>query len=263
MTNIIISIGLSFLLALVAYIKKAMTNNALLLAFVFSCIITYYGGISSFIILALTFLGTIIASKIGKEKRKQINENKIEKSKQKDILEIIANVMTGTFSIVLFGLTNNIIFQVMYASIMAESLADTLASDIGVLSKKEPFNLRTWEVGEAGLSGNVSILGLFSSFLGSLIIGLIYFLTYKELSTFLIITFSGFLGAIFDSFLGAFIQVKYKCPKCGEITEKKIHCNKTTEYYKGNKKLNNDFVNFLSNIFAGIISLVLFYTIKF
>lgn len=257
MTKIIISIGLSFLLAIVAYLKKAMTNSALLLAFIFSCIITYYGGICSFLILTITFLGTILANKIGKEKRRGINENKIEKSKQKDIFQIIANVMTGTIMTIIYGLTNNKIFLVMYASIMAESLADTLASDIGVLSKKEPFNLRTWKVGEAGLSGNVSILGLVSSLMGSLIIGLIYFLAFKELSTFLIITFSGFLGALFDSFLGAFIQVKYKCSKCGEITEKKVHCNTKTEHFKGNKKINNDCINFLSNIFAGIISFIM------
>lgn len=254
MKRILLSLLLSFLLALLAYIKKAMTRDALILAFVCSFFITFCGGISSFLILTFVFLGTIIASKIGQDKRNKINQNKIEKSGKKDILEIIANVATGTLTIIIYGITKNEIFLIMYDSIMAESLADSLASDIGVLSKKKPINIKTLKIGEPGLSGNISLLGLISSLIGSFIIGLLYFIFNRNIYALLIITICGFLGALFDSYLGAFIQVKYKCPKCGEITEQKIHCKTKTEYCKGNKKINNDLINLLSNIFSGLIS---------
>ena len=39
--KLLIAILLSFLLALLAYYKKALTNNALILAFIFAIIITF------------------------------------------------------------------------------------------------------------------------------------------------------------------------------------------------------------------------------
>ena len=64
MKYFIISLVLSLLLAIFAFIKKAMTNSALILAFIFSFLITYFGGIRSFLILVAVFLGTVIANKI-------------------------------------------------------------------------------------------------------------------------------------------------------------------------------------------------------
>lgn len=257
MEHLFISLILSFILAFLAFYKKAMTKPALILSFVFSCLITYYGGYCSFLILASTFIVITLASKIKPKKRNEINNKRIEKSKQKDIFQIIANVGLGTLVIVIYALTSNPLFLVVYASIMSESLADSLASDIGVLSKKEPINILTLKKGTPGLSGNISTLGLISSLLGTIIISLIYFIFNHSIIHFIIIIISGFLGALFDSFLGAIIQVKYKCPKCHEITEKTHHCNQKATYYKGIKTFNNDLVNFLSNAFSGLISFLL------
>ncbi|MDE5539835.1 MAG: DUF92 domain-containing protein, partial [Bacilli bacterium] len=143
------------------------------------------------------------------------------------------------------------------ACIMAESLADTLASDIGFLSSKPPINIITLKKSIPGLSGNISFLGLVSSFIGSLIISLIFIAFHFNISYLVIILLSSFLGAVFDSLLGATIQVKYKCPKCKIITEKKEHCQTKTNYYQGLSFINNDVVNFLSNLFAGLIGLII------
>lgn len=248
-----ISILLSFLLALFAYLKKAMTNSALFTSFIFSCIITYFGGLKCFLVLATVFLGTVIAGKIKKEKRDKINEVILKKGK-KDIYQILANVLGGVIAIIIYKITNNNLFLVVYAVMMAEALSDSLASDIGVLSKTKPINIKTLKQSEPGLSGNISLLGLLASLLGALLIALIYTLNLKIV---LIITFSAFLGALIDSFLGATIQVKYECSKCGLITEKEYHCNNQGLKIKGFKIINNDIVNFISNISAGLISYLL------
>ena len=174
--NIILSITLSLLLTILAYIKKALTTNALLCAFIFACLITYFGGFISYLILVLVFLGTLIGSKIGAAKRIQINHDIIKKPHKKDTYQILANVGLGTFFIIIYGLTNNIIYLIIYASIMAESLSDSLASDIGVLSKKPPINILTFKKSIKGLSGNISLLGICSSLIGSLIISSIFFI---------------------------------------------------------------------------------------
>lgn len=257
MKYVFISLILSLLLAIFGYLKKAMTKSALILAFIFAFLITYFGGISSFLILVIVFLGTVIASKIRKKERLQINKDTIEKSGQKDLFQIVANVGAGTITLILYGIYKEPFLLVVYASIMAESLADTLASDIGVLSSKNPINIITLKRSEPGISGNISFLGLASSFIGSFIIAIIFIIFNFNIKYLIIITLSGFLGALCDSILGATIQVKYKCQNCSKITEKKHHCKKETIYYKGLKIINNDIVNLLSNIIAGLLAFIL------
>ncbi len=250
------SIVLSFLLALFAYIKKSMTNMALLVAFIFSVIITFFGGLPYFLILLTVFLGTVVANKIKKEERSKINKV-IEKSGKKDIYQILANVLVGTLCIIIYAFTKNIIFLVAYASVMAEALSDSLASDIGVLSKKDPINILTLNKSKPGLSGNISLLGLIASFIGALLIALIFIIFNGRFIYFLVIILSGFIGALFDSFLGATIQVKYKCVNCSLETERLYHCDKKCKKIRGIRFINNDVVNFLSNLISGLIAIML------
>lgn len=161
--NIGISILLSLLLGLLAFLKKALTIPALTLAVIFSIFIANYGGLTSFIILLVVFLGSIITKVF----------NKSKKSEERKLIQIISNVGIGTLSLIIFKITRNNIYLLIYASVMAESLADTLASDIGTLSKKEPINILTLKKGEKGLSGNISLLGLTASLIGSILIALI------------------------------------------------------------------------------------------
>ena len=102
---------------------------------------------------------------------------------------------------------------------IAASTADTWASEIGSLSKGKTYSIVTFKAMEKGLSGAVSMLGVVASFLGASIISLtfsaLYFLSEGfsldvliEFSV--VITIAGFFGSILDSYLGVFLQAKYK-----------------------------------------------------
>ena len=253
MKELIISIGLSLFLAGFAYYKKAMTNSALLVAFIFSVIITYFGGVSSFLMLATVFLLTVVANLIKKEVRINKTKDIHEKGHKKDIRSIIANVAPGTFTIIFYGLTNNHIYLVIFAALMSEAISDSLASDIGILSNKPPINILTFKKSTPGLSGNISLLGMLASLIGSACIAGIYYAFNPNFSIFAIITICGFMGNLIDSFLGAILQVKYKCPKCHIITEKETHCNTKTIICNGEKRFNNDTINLISNILTGVL----------
>lgn len=250
MNHFLISLILSLILAGFAYLKKALTKPALLLAFILCLIITYSGGLTSFIILTVVFLGSQIS--------KIISPAKAKPETQKNIFQILANVLLGAISLLIYYFTKNSFFPVVYASLMAEALSDTMASDIGILSKKEPINILTLKRSKPGLSGNISTLGLAASLASSLTIALIFSFSNFDLTSLLIITFSGFLGALLDSLFGALIQVKYQCPVCHKITEEKNHCDTPTTHYQGLKYIDNNAINFLSNLISGIISFVLY-----
>ncbi|MDD3341452.1 MAG: DUF92 domain-containing protein [Bacilli bacterium] len=258
MENLIISICLSSLLAGFAIYKKAFTKNGVIIALLLSILITYCGGVTGFVILVTTFLATMIAGKIAHTKRELIVQNTNQKHGKRDAVQVLANVGMGTLSLLLFYFTKDNIYLITYACVMASSLADSMASEIGVLAQGNPIDICTFKKTVKGISGGITRLGLCASLFGSFVIAfLFYLLTNSPLSTLLFITVLGFIGALIDSILCSLVQVKYQCPKCHKITEKKVHCNCTTNYLSGIKIIDNDFVNILNNVSVFILSILL------
>ena len=188
MNNFLISIILSTLLASFALYKNSLTTNGLITAWLLSIIITFCGGISSYIILCATFLLTIISSKISHTKDKKTFNDINQKTGKRDCFQILANVGIGTISLLIYHFSNNEIFLIAYVCVMASSTADSMASEIGVLSKQQPINICTFKKVPKGISGGITLLGLLSSLIGALIIAVIYIFTTKiNISTLIII----------------------------------------------------------------------------
>jgi uncharacterized membrane protein len=74
----------------------------------------------------------------------------------------------------------------------------------------------------------------------------------------LLITFAGLAGSLFDSFLGATVQAMYYCPADKKETEKHpLHtCGTQTIRIRGWNWLNNDWVNFACAAFAVVIAVI-------
>ncbi len=249
-----IELLLSLLLGYVAYLKKSLTTSANVVAIILCFIITYYGGIVSYIILVATFLITVLAGTYKNAQRLAIIEDIHVKKKSRDYIQILANVLVGTIAIILFEFSSNSMYLVVYASVMASSLADSLASEIGIFSKNA-YDVLTLKKIVKGMSGGVSLLGLVASLVGAFIIALIYSL-FTNFDYLLFITMFGFIGSLIDSVLGSLIQVKYKCLKCKKITEQKVHCNQNTKHIKGINFVTNDLINLLNNISVFLLTIL-------
>jgi uncharacterized protein (TIGR00297 family) len=146
----------------------------------------------------------------------------------------------------------------------AVSTADTWASEIGVLSKKDPVKIITLKPVPKGLSGGVSSIGLFASFLGAGLISIqafiFSFVLYRDPNQslyFMVITIIlGFLGSIIDSVLGATVQAQYFNEETQSLTEKKITSSGNARKVKGISVIDNNMVNFLSNLISSILVFV-------
>jgi uncharacterized membrane protein len=116
---------------------------------------------------------------------------------------------------------------------------------------------------EKGSSGGMSILGTSSALLASCIIASLSLAFYEI--TFIdaiIISLAGFLGSVFDSFLGSLIQAKYECSVCGKTVEESIHCGKSAKKTSGISFVDNNVVNFLSTAFSSALAILMIFLIQ-
>lgn len=256
--RLLINLLVCSLLAGAAAFQKALTTGGVLLAWISAVLITFCGGLTGFLILAATFFFTVLAGKIGKEKRafeKQIHA----KTGRRDHVQVFCNVGVGTLLLLAGYFLKNHSFLSAYAAVMAGSLADSMASELGVLSRSTPMDLCTMKKTVRGLSGGVTVAGLLASLLGASLIAAIYVLcSHGSSAAFLKISLCGFGGSLFDSVLGSLLQVKYRCSKCGMLTEKPCHCGVSADRIRGCAVITNDTVNLLSNIAVAASALCLF-----
>ena len=199
-----------------------------------------------------------------------------EKGGTRDAIQVLANgglpLLAAIYVIFVkgiwqIGLLNPLSIATFTA--VATVTADTWATEIGVLSHKEPVSiLNPFKNVPRGTSGGVSFRGFLATSIGSLLIAGSFIIAEifekgigkEAIILALLIWIGGILGSITDSFLGATIQAQYQCPKCKKITEKRFHlkCGGVkTIHVKGIKIINNDVVN----ISAALIPAVIMYFI--
>lgn len=253
--RVLISVFAISLIGATAYKLKQLTISGLIAAFVMGFLSLFLGGTSA-LMMYLFFL--ISAAFIGKLSKKVRGINKIQKKGGKrDYMQVLANGLPALISIILYRLTTNSIFLIVFTASLAEACADTWGGDIGVLSKDDPISIVSGKRVEKGLSGGISLLGCAASMLASVLYAIFYYSTFNaNLSGALLVASSGFAGCLIDSVLGGTIQVHYLDEKSGKLTEKEIDENgKKRRAVRGIKFFDNDIVNLTSNIFSAILAL--------
>ncbi len=233
-----------------AYKRRSLTMSGAIAAFFVGIGIALGFGYKGLLILGAFFVSSSMLSKY-KSITKQSMEKKTQKGSTRDWLQVMANGALAAIVGVIYFFTKESVWIMVFAILLAAANSDTWASEIGSLSKKRPLSVRTFKQADTGTSGAISILGTFAALAGSLVIAFVAMLLFpiQPWGIFLIFLF-GFLGNVIDTLLGAFIQVEYKCPVCGQIVETKLKCHKTVVKIKGFTLFNNDMVNVLSGFFA-------------
>ena len=255
--DIIISVILALILVFATLKKRAFTPAAATLAafiLVFSALAASYAGI--FIVLFAYGAVFAVDLALGK-KSERVTSGINKKSGARDVVQVLANSLAALLALALGMITGRGEFTVVYAVALTECLADSLASDVGVLSKKPPVDICTHRPIERGLSGGVSALGTLAAFSGCLFMSLFTIIFFGfSVKYFLSILLIPMLGITLDSILGSLVQAKYTCSVCGKKTEKPIHCSAPCTLSGGTRLINNDTVNFLSNFITSLVALL-------
>jgi uncharacterized protein (TIGR00297 family) len=255
MTEYWITTFILFLCCIAAYKAHSLSFTGAAAAFVVGLAIYYGFSMNGLIILGTFFISSSVWSKYKSSKKAKLEEM-VAKGFTRDWRQVFANGGTAAILGLITLFDERSLWIVAFAVALASANSDTWASEIGSLSRKDPFDIRTFKRIDRGTSGAISLLGTFAALAGSFLIALLSFWLFNldVLSFFLIFMF-GFLGNVIDTLFGAFFQQKYQCPNCKIVTERKVHCQRPTVRIKGYTFVDNDMVNFLSGFIAVLLTI--------
>jgi len=137
----------------------------------------------------------------------------------------------------------------------ATCLADTLASELGMLAKQTPVMItQPWKHVPPGTNGGITAMGTVWSGVGGFLMGLSQILMdcVSGLSplnvpfTLVFGTLCGVVGSLLDSFLGATVQATYYDADTKRVYHAAMERPKTAEVVSGINMLNNEQVNLVS-----------------
>lgn len=256
---IYIALGVGALLVALALWKKVLTIPATVSAFIILVLSALFAGYTGVVVFSVSFVLSAIVGLVKREKRKAREEGLYPHVGARGIVQVLCNAFPAlVYASVYFALGIEA-FKVASAVTVIAGVADSFASDLGIVGEGKVVSIITFKEVPRGMSGGVSLLGTLSALLSSLAVALVVFAVGEVgIKGLWVMALTGFIGTIIDSLLGASIQRAYRCSKCGKLTERQTHCDMPTIKVKGCKWVDNNVVNALSLVVAGAISL-LFY----
>ncbi len=179
---------------------------------------------------------------------------------------IVANGGVAALFAVGEGLSHSNLLALGFIGAVSTATADTLATEIGLLSRSPPRLLTDLRRRVApGTSGGVSPMGELATLLGAALIGLTTsFLGLGNIDGYgltrllFVAVISGFVGCTVDSLIGATVQGMFRCKKCDNITENKKHCGIATIPIRGSGLIDNNMVNFIATATGALFAVTMF-----
>ena len=188
---------LPFFIALFAYEGKALTISGGITGILMAYLIMFTQNEYWFMAMFAFFVFASIATR-HQEKKKEKYEA-IRKIRGPN--HILAN---GGVSIIA-ALAGN---PYLFLGSLATSLADTMSSEVGMLSKSKPIMITTFKRTKTGKNGGVTFLGNSVALASSVMMGLFGLLIIPDVKIVVIVAIAGFCGMLIDSLIGAIFENK-------------------------------------------------------
>jgi uncharacterized protein (TIGR00297 family) len=210
-------------------------------------------------LLIVYFATSTALSRLGRARKEKLTSSVVAKHGARDAWQVMANGFA--FGIAALGSLSNYPgspdpgWFALGAGALAASAADTWATEIGVLYGGTPRSILHWRPVPPGTSGAVSLVGSIGALSGALAIGLVVLLLGGGRVVAGAAAVGGLAGALLDSLLGATVQSRLWCDRCGVQTEREVHdCGRATHPISGMTWIDNDLVNFVAGIAGGLLS---------
>jgi uncharacterized protein (TIGR00297 family) len=270
MTEILLGLLLSGLIAGLAYWRQALTLSGMVGAIVVGTLIFGFGGWVWGLLLITFFVSSSWLSHY-RSADKEAAAEQFAKGSRRDLGQTLANGGVGAALALVFAQYHEPVLFAAFLGVMSSVTADTWATELGILSRVPPRLITTGEPVPPGASGGLTKLGTWASLAGALLIGAMATLltqiqllaqgqvwSLQAVSFPLLAMAGGMAGSLVDSLLGATVQGTYYCVHCGKETESSVHrCGHPTRLRRGWAWLNNDVVNLASSLAGGLVAAIL------
>jgi len=284
--QLLLGLLLSALIGLAAYWRGSLSKSGVAGAMLTGTIIFGLGGLAWGLLLIVFFLSSSVLSHY-KESFKESLAEKFSKGHRRDLAQTLANGGAGALIVVANALWPHPAWWAAFVGALATVNADTWATELGVLSKAKPRLVASGKPVEVGTSGAVTLAGTLAALAGAILIAVLggvfageweldrwfeearknappisdffsppdrvllvpYYMIFAGAS-------GGLVGSFFDSFLGATVQAMYFCEHCDKETERHLThtCGRPTNYLRGWRWLDNDWVNFISSVVGAAVA---------
>lgn len=254
-TPLIVAIILSVALVVFSAKSKALTHTANAVAFCFLLLCAFCGGWSLMTMVAVLFVFNGLSSKVARHLHKKSPQPKKEHD-ERSAWQILANSMVAGGLAIAYYLTKQRLFLLGAIAVIGEEFADSMASDFGRLSKRQPLDVLRFRRLTTGISGGVSLIGTTMALVGAVLAIFFPWVIMGgkiTLQTFMLLSGVAFLGTIVDSMLGSGLQALYKCNVCNKLIENPNHCQTQAQKIKGICWVDNSMVNLLSGLITAIM----------
>ena len=204
---------INFILILIFFRTPLMTKsgwiNAGILGTILWGCLSWQGWITVVVYLLLGSLVTKIGYAV--KKKQGIAE---KRGGRRGPENVWGSAATGLFFAMMtkLNLANLVFYKIGFAASFSAKLADTFGSEIGKRFGKKTFLITSFKKVQRGTEGGISLEGTLASLFGAIFMTFIMFCL-SIISTkyqFIIVSLSGFLATITESFIGAKYQNKYK-----------------------------------------------------
>jgi uncharacterized protein (TIGR00297 family) len=184
-------------------------------------------------------------------------ESIFDKTGTRDVGQVAANGGVAGILALLQYVYQDFNFYPIYLGAVAAVTADTWGTEIGTYFRGKTVSIVTLRKVNPGVSGGVSLSGLFAGVFGASIVALSAVAWIGSSFALLVAIVAGIIGSVADSVMGVTVQAQYRCVVCGKITERTIHCGTSTELVSGIRWINNDLVNWVCAIVGALVVLLL------
>jgi uncharacterized protein (TIGR00297 family) len=237
-SSVLVSTGLTGVLSALAYRRDVLTWDGSLAAFVVGMIIGIFGDVTWLFLLLFFLLSSFLATRYRFALKEALGVQEGVRGERKStnvLANGIAPMAVATISLVMPPSFPKLISGIIFLSALSVAGADTLASEIGVLSRRTVL-ITNFQKVPPGTDGGVSALGqlcafgaaLYTSVVGWFLLSYIartYGLTptMPAAPAYLLIPMAiGFLGCQVDSVLGATLERR------GLMSKKTVNLVSTT-----------------------------------